>query len=181
MKADMPRRMSAFCWWSHVMLAEVAGKDTRTVFIALSKRAKKRPKELYKSLSWDRNLQSSSLCVGDQNRRRFLIFSKEPVAARIGREHQWPTETVLTKRHALSVHTQGNLNKVARQLNERPRETSQFKTTAEKSNALCCVDRLSRQFELISYSRRLGVRGGFVASPGQSVRRFNSAGRCFHI
>jgi hypothetical protein len=32
------------------MLGEVAGKDTRTVVIALIKRAKKRPKELHKSL-----------------------------------------------------------------------------------------------------------------------------------
>ncbi|MCP5081033.1 MAG: IS30 family transposase, partial [Alphaproteobacteria bacterium] len=32
----------------------------------------------------------------------------------------------------LSVHSQANLNKVARQLNERPRKTLQFETPAEK-------------------------------------------------
>ena len=37
----------------------------------------------------------------------------------------------------LSVHSQAYLNKVARQLNERPRETLQFETPAEKFNA--CV------------------------------------------
>jgi IS30 family transposase len=36
------------------MLAKVAGKDTRTVVTALIKQAKKLPKELYKSLTWDR-------------------------------------------------------------------------------------------------------------------------------
>jgi IS30 family transposase len=38
----------------YVMLAKVAGKDTRTVVNALIKQAKKLPKELYKSLTWDR-------------------------------------------------------------------------------------------------------------------------------
>jgi transposase len=37
----------------------------------------------------------------------------------------------------LSVHSQAHLNKVARQLNERPRETLQFETPTERFNA--CV------------------------------------------
>jgi hypothetical protein len=37
----------------------------------------------------------------------------------------------------LSVHSQAHLNRTARQLNERPRETLQFKTPAERFDA--CV------------------------------------------
>ena len=44
-------------------------------------------------------------------------------------------ETVLSS--GLSVHSQAYLNKVARQLNERPRETLQFETSAERFNV--CV------------------------------------------
>jgi IS30 family transposase len=41
------------------------------------------------------------------------------------------------RRGHLSVYSQAHLNKVARQLNERPRETLQFETPAERFNA--CV------------------------------------------
>jgi len=37
--------------------------------------------------------------------------------------HQWSAETVLSEGNDLSAHSQVHLNKVARQLNERPRET----------------------------------------------------------
>ena len=38
----------------YVMLAKVNGKDTETVINALIKHAHKLPRELYKSLTWDR-------------------------------------------------------------------------------------------------------------------------------
>jgi len=51
------------------MLAKVAGKDTRTVVTALIKQAKKLPKELYKSLTWDRGKEFT-------NHRRFTLATK---------------------------------------------------------------------------------------------------------
>ena len=87
----------------YLMLAKVAGKDTRTVVTALIKQAKKLPKELYKSLTWDRGKELT-------DHRRFTLATKidvlflrsaKPVAARVEREHQWPAETVLSKGHRL--------------------------------------------------------------------------------
>ena len=52
----------------YVMLAKVAGKDTETVVTALIKQAKKLPKELYKSLTWDRGKELT-------DHRRFTLAS----------------------------------------------------------------------------------------------------------
>ena len=72
--------------------------------------------------------------VGGQG---LLLRSAEPMAARIEREHQWSTEAVLPEGHRPIGALTSHLNKVARQLNERPRETLQFETPAERFNA--CV------------------------------------------
>jgi hypothetical protein len=63
----------------YVMLAKVAGKGTQTV-VTVQVPDLGPGKGTY---------GSSSLYVGDQNRRIFLRSAK-PVAARVEREHQWP-------------------------------------------------------------------------------------------
>src|ERR1700682_5744151 len=78
----------------------------------------------------------SPLHDGDQHRCLFLRPAK-PVAARVEREYQWPAETVLSKGHRLVGAFASPSEQVARQLNERPRETLQFETPAERFNA--CV------------------------------------------
>jgi IS30 family transposase len=57
------------CHTRYVMLAKVAGKDTQTVVSALIKQAKKLPKELYKSLTWDRGKELT-------DHRRFTVATK---------------------------------------------------------------------------------------------------------
>lgn len=87
----------------YVMLAKVAGKSTDTVIEALIKQARKLPTELYKSLTWDRG--------SNENTNRLL-------------RQYFPKGT------DLSVHTQAELNRVARRLNERPRKTLDYETPA---------------------------------------------------
>src|SRR6202166_3698814 len=123
----------------YVMLAKVASKDTRTVVNALIKQTKKLPKELYKSLTWDRGKELT-------DHRRFTMATnidvyfcdpQSPWQRGSNENTNGLLRQYFPKGTDLSVHSQAHLNKVARQLNARPRETSQFETTAERFNA--CV------------------------------------------
>jgi IS30 family transposase len=110
------------------MLAKVAGKDTQTVVSALITQAKKPPKELYKSLTWDRGKELT-------DHRRFTLATKIDVYFYFCDPQSPWQRGYFPKGTDLSVHSQAYLNKVARQLNERPHETLQFETPAERFNA----------------------------------------------
>src|SRR6202521_415147 len=123
----------------YVTLATVANKDTQTVVSALIKQAKTPPNELYKSLTWDRGKELA-------DHRRFTLATNIDVYfcdpqspwQRGSNEH---TNGLLRQYFPsgtdLSVYSQAQLNKAARQLNERPRETLKYETQAERFNA--CV------------------------------------------
>jgi hypothetical protein len=84
------------------MLAKVAGKDTRTVVNALIKQSKKLPKELYKSLTWDRGKELTIIgALRWPPTSMSILRPAKPMAARVEREYQWPAETVLSKGHRL--------------------------------------------------------------------------------
>jgi len=123
----------------YVMLAKVANKDTQTVINALIKQAKKLPAELYKSLTWDRGKELA-------DHRRFTLATdidvyfcdpQSPWQRGSNENTNGLLRQYFPKGTDLSVHSQAHLNKVARQLNERPRQTLEFETPAERFNA--CV------------------------------------------
>jgi IS30 family transposase len=123
----------------YVMLAKVANKDTETVISALIKQARKLPSELYRSLTWDRGKELT-------DHRRFTLATnidvyfcdpQSPWQRGSNENTNGLLRQYFPKGTDLSVHSQAHLNKVARQLNERPRETLQFETPAERFNA--CV------------------------------------------
>jgi len=123
----------------YVMLAKVANKDTQTVISALIKQAKKLPNELYRSLTWDRGKELT-------DHRRFTLATnidvyfcdpQSPWQRGSNENTNGLLRQYFPKGTDLSAHSQAHLNKVARQLNERPRKTLQFETPAERFNA--CV------------------------------------------
>ena len=120
----------------YVMLAKVNGKDTETVINALIKQAHKLPKELYKSLTWDRGKEMAdhqrfSL---DTNIKVYFCDPQSPWQRGSNENTNGLLRQYFPKGTDLSVHSQAKLNAVARQLNERPRETLHFETPAERFN-----------------------------------------------
>src|SRR6202166_5202572 len=123
----------------YVMLAKVANKDTQSVVSALIKQARKLPNELYKSLTWDRGKELA-------DHRRFTLATNIQVYF-CDPQSPWQRgsneNTKGLLRHFfpsgtdLSVYSQTHLNKVARQLKERPRKTLAFEPRAERFDA--CV------------------------------------------
>ena len=123
----------------YAMLVKVKNKDTESVVSALIKQSKKLPAELYKSLTWDRGKELA-------DHQRFTLATDVKVyfcdpSSPWQRGSNENTNRLLRqyfpKGTDLSVHSQAKLNAVARQLNERPRETLDFETPAERFNA--CV------------------------------------------
>jgi IS30 family transposase len=120
----------------YVMLAKVDSRDTETVVKALIKQSKTLPKELYKSLTWDRGKELAghkkfSLAT---NIDVYFCDPKSPWQRGSNENTNGLLRQYFPKRTDLSVHSQAHLNKVARQLNERPRKTLGFRTPAQKFN-----------------------------------------------
>jgi IS30 family transposase len=120
----------------YVMLVRVSGKDTKTVINALIKHAHKLPRELYKSLTWDRGKE-----VADHQRftlatdvKVYFCDPQSPWQRGSNENTNGLLRQYFPKGMDLSGVHQNRLNAVARRLNERPRETLQFYSPAEKFN-----------------------------------------------
>ena len=123
----------------YVMLVKVSGKDTETVVNALIKQAHKLPRELYKSLTWDRGKE-----MADHQRftlatdiKVYFCDPQSPWQRGSNENTNGLLRQYFPKGTDLSVHSQAKLNAVARQLNERPRKTLDYETPAQRFNA--CV------------------------------------------
>jgi IS30 family transposase len=123
----------------YVILAKVENKNTDTVILALINQARKLPSELCKSLTWDRGPELS-------DHKQFTLATDVQVYfcdpnSPWQRGSNENTNRLLRQYFPrgtdLSVHSQGKLNAVARQLNERPRKTLGYETPAERFHA--CV------------------------------------------
>lgn len=118
----------------YVMLVKVDSKDTETVVNALIRNARRLPKQLYQSLTWDRGKEMAA-------HRRFTLATDIQVYF-CDPHHPWQrgsnenTNGLLRqyfpKGVSLSGVSQAKLDAVARKLNERPRKTLGYETPAER-------------------------------------------------
>jgi IS30 family transposase len=129
--ATLVERQSRF-----TMLVKVSGKDSQTVVKALTRQVRCLPAELRRSLTWDRGLEMAT-------HKEFSIATDVQVYFCDPRS-PWQRGTkentnrllrqYFPKRTDLSTCSQEDLNRTARQLNQRPRKTLDFRSPAEVFN-----------------------------------------------
>ncbi|CAM5523992.1 IS30 family transposase [Sphingobium scionense] len=127
----------------YVMLVKVANKDTRSVVSALIRQTQRLPRELYKSLTWDRGKE-----LADHPR---LSLATDVEVYFCDPQSPWQrgsnenTNRLLRQYFPrgtdLSLYSQAQLSAVARQLNERPRKTLEYQTPAERFQACVAATR----------------------------------------
>jgi IS30 family transposase len=120
----------------YVILVKVDGKDSETVINALIQQARKLPRELYKSLTWDRGSEMAE-------HKRFSLATdikvyfcdpQQPWQRGSNENTNGLLRQYFPKGMDLSDISQAKLNAVARRLNERPRKTLNYETPAERFN-----------------------------------------------
>jgi len=119
------------------ILVKVPSKDTATVVDALTRQVRKLPAYLKRSLTWDRGLEMAK-------HKSFTVATKVNVYF-CDPQSPWQRGTnentngllpqYFPKKINLSGYSQADLDKVALQLNQRPRKTLGFETPAGKLQA----------------------------------------------
>ena len=129
--ATLVERQSRF-----TMLVALDGKDTETVVRALIKQVRRLPTEMRMSLTWDRGMEMArhkEFSIATD----FEVYFCDP-------QSPWQRGTnentnrllrqYFPKKTDLSPFSQDDLNKIAQQLNHRPRKTLDFASPAERFN-----------------------------------------------
>jgi IS30 family transposase len=107
------------------MLVKLNGKDTQTVVSALIRQVKRLPGELRRSLTWDRGsemAQHKQITVAT-DLQIYFCDPQSPWQRGTNENTNRLLRQYFPKCTDLSVHSQAELNAVARKLNQRPRKT----------------------------------------------------------
>ena len=116
------------------MLVKIDKKDSTTVIEALIKQSQKLPTELYKSLTWDRGseMHEHKKFTLATDIQVYFCDPKSPWQRGSNENTNRLLRQYFPKGTDLSVHSQRELDRVARQLNERPRKTLEYETPADR-------------------------------------------------
>lgn len=126
--ATLVERRSRFA-----LLVKVAGKDSETVVAALRRQITKLPAELRKSLTWDRGMemaQHKAFSVATDV-KVYFCDPQSPWQRGTNENTNGLLRQYFPKGVDVSMHSQVDLNRVARELNKRPRKTLGFRTPAD--------------------------------------------------
>jgi IS30 family transposase len=130
--ATLVERASRF-----TLLVKVNGKDTHSVVTVLSKQVRKLPAQLRQSLTWGRGMELAehktfTLATDTQV---YFCDPRSPWQRGTNENTNRLLRQYFPKGSDLSVYSQSELNKVARKLNQRPRKTFGYETSANKLQA----------------------------------------------
>ena len=130
--ATLVERKSRF-----VMLVKVPSNDTQTVITALTRRVQKLPKQLRRSLTWDRGKEMAahkdfSLAT---DVKVYFCDPHSPWQRGSNENTNGLLRQYFPKKTDLSGYSQAHLDRVTLRLNQRPRETLGFQTPADKLSA----------------------------------------------
>ena len=122
-----------------VMLIKADRKDTHTVTQALTRKIRLLPAELRRSLTWDRGSEMTEHkdFTVDTQVQVYFCDPRSPWQRGSNENTNGLLRQYFHKGHDVSGYSQAELNKVARRLNERPRETLNWLTPLELLKA--CV------------------------------------------
>ena len=121
-----------------VMLIKVPGKDTASVVSVLSRHVRKLPRELRRSLTWDRGheMTDHKKFTLDTDVQVYFCDPQSPWQRGSNEITNGLLRQYFPKKTPLSGYSQAYLDKIALRLNTRPRKTLGFQTPAERLDAV---------------------------------------------
>lgn len=117
----------------YVMLMKLPGKDTESVMAALKSKICKLPSELRRSITWDRGHEMADHLkfTVDTGVQIYFCDPQSPWQRGSNENTNGLLRQYFPKKTDLSMHSQNKLNAVARELNQRPRETLEWACPSE--------------------------------------------------
>lgn len=118
----------------YTLLVKVKNNDTQSVVSALTKKIKTLPDQLRKTLTWDRGVELSAhkQFTIDTDIKVYFCDPQSPWQRGTNENTNRLLRQYMPKRTDLSIHSQKQLDKIAMELNERPRKTLNYLSPAEK-------------------------------------------------
>jgi transposase, IS30 family len=120
------------------MLLKVPSKDTASVVAVLAKHVRKLPRELRRSLTWDRGKEMAdhkSFTVAT-NVQVYFCDPRSPWQRGSNENTNGLLRQYFPRGTDLSRFSQAHLNRIASRLNQRPRKTLGFETPADRLRAV---------------------------------------------
>jgi IS30 family transposase len=120
----------------YTMLVRLKGKDTNSVIAALTKQVLRLPAELRRTLTWDRGTEMArhQAFTIATDMKVYFCDPQSPWQRGTNENTNRLLRQYFPKGTDLSVYSQAYLNRIATELNQRPRKTLAFRTPADKLN-----------------------------------------------